>query len=91
MRKHGTDKFKMEILEELDCTNVELMKEREVYWIKKLDTYKNGYNATPGGDYTGEKNVRYGENHPLHKFTEEEVRKCREWYKQGLKSTDIYN
>jgi len=24
--------------------------DREVYWIEKLDTYHNGYNATYGGD-----------------------------------------
>ena len=27
------------------------MEEKEIYWIKKLDTYgKNGYNASKGGD-----------------------------------------
>lgn len=47
MKKYGTDKFSVEKIEE--CTNL-LAEEREKYWISKLDTFKNGYNATVGGD-----------------------------------------
>lgn len=47
MRKYGEDKFSVHLLEEVDSS---LLVEREMYWIQKLDTYKNGYNATHGGD-----------------------------------------
>lgn len=45
IRKYGIEHFRIELLEETD--NPE---EREVYWIKQLDSFKNGYNATIGGD-----------------------------------------
>jgi hypothetical protein len=45
MRKYGIDHFHVEILEETD--NPE---EREVYWIELKRSFKNGYNATLGGD-----------------------------------------
>lgn len=45
MRKYGVEHFHISLLEETN--NPE---EREVYWIEKLGTFKNGYNATIGGD-----------------------------------------
>ena len=45
MRKYGVDHFHVETLEETD--NPE---EREVYWIELKRSFKNGYNATLGGD-----------------------------------------
>lgn len=47
MKKYGEDKFSIHLLEEVD---VEQLEEREAYWIAKLNTYHNGYNATRGGD-----------------------------------------
>ena len=46
MRKHGKDIFHIEQIEE--CDN-EKLNEREKYWISYYDSYKNGYNSTPGG------------------------------------------
>ncbi len=46
MRKYGAGIFHIEQIEE--CENSEL-DEREKYWIKYYDSYKNGYNSTPGG------------------------------------------
>lgn len=47
MRKHGIDKFHIEIIEE--CKQSEL-NDREIYWIKQYNSYGNtGYNATRGG------------------------------------------
>ena len=48
---HGKEKFKFDILELCDYTELD---EREIYWIDKLKTYKyrndsNGYNLTLGG------------------------------------------
>ena len=47
MRKYGTDKFHIEAIEE--CA-YNVAGEREQYWIEFYDSYKNGYNATLGGD-----------------------------------------
>lgn len=45
MSKYGLEHFHIETIEE--TSNPE---EREMYWIEYYDTYKNGYNATKGGD-----------------------------------------
>lgn len=45
--KYGIENFSIEIIEE--C-KIEQSSDREQFWIKKFNTYKNGYNATKGGD-----------------------------------------
>ena len=45
MRKYGVENFYIELIEETD--NPE---EREIYWIEQKRAFKNGYNATLGGD-----------------------------------------
>ena len=45
INKYGIENFSFKILEETD--NPE---QREVYYIEHFKTYKNGYNATLGGD-----------------------------------------
>ena len=45
--KYGIENFKIEMLEECD---VNILSEREIYWIEKLGSFKYGYNATLGGD-----------------------------------------
>jgi group I intron endonuclease len=45
MRKYGVNHFHIEPIEETNNP-----KEREVYWIEYYGTFKNGYNATFGGD-----------------------------------------
>ena len=47
LNKYGVDNFIINKLEECDEKD---LNEREQYWIQKLDTYNNGYNATLGGD-----------------------------------------
>ena len=48
IRKYGKDAFTIAALEE--CSNIKKLKAAEKRWIKKLATYKFGYNATLGGD-----------------------------------------
>ena len=52
MRKYGIEHFHVELIEETD--NPE---EREVFWIENKRSFKNGYNATVGGD--GKKYIDY--------------------------------
>ena len=47
IKKYGIENFVINQLEE--CSNNNLS-EQEKYWIQYYDTYKNGYNATLGGD-----------------------------------------
>ena len=46
IQKYGANHFTVETLEECDD---EILDEREIYWINKLDTYNKGYNSTLGG------------------------------------------
>ena len=48
IRKYGWHNIKWEILEKVDSW--ELAQKREIFFISELDTYRNGYNMTLGGD-----------------------------------------
>ena len=52
MRKYGVEFFSIEEIEQTDQPE-----EREIYWIEFYGTFKNGYNATLGGD--GKKYIDY--------------------------------
>lgn len=45
MKKYGIEHFKILLIEE--CP-IDKLIEREAYWIKKLDSFHNGYNMTEG-------------------------------------------
>ena len=48
MNKYGPEHFH---IKEIEYISPEInLEEREIYWIAQYDTYKNGYNATLGGD-----------------------------------------
>lgn len=48
IKKYGKDNFKWEII--CECNSIEELNEKEVYYIKELNTLKpNGYNLTTGG------------------------------------------
>lgn len=83
-RKYGVDNFQFEILEE--CKPEEL-KDREIYWIQYYNTFKHGYNATPGGDLVD----THGEKHPRHKLTEQDVIEIRQlWASKTLSTREMY-
>ena len=48
IRKYGRENFKCYLLE--DVSDKEILSEREMYWIKVLDTKNTGYNETDGGE-----------------------------------------
>lgn len=45
IRKYGIEHFHIELIEETF-----IPEEREIYWIEYYQSFKNGYNATRGGD-----------------------------------------
>ena len=47
MNKYGIEHFYIELVEE--CS-IDVLSEREIYWIESYNSFKNGYNATKGGD-----------------------------------------
>lgn len=47
MNKYGEEHFHIELIEECD---IDLLSQRECYWIEFYNAYHNGYNATKGGD-----------------------------------------
>jgi|DEB0MinimDraft_6_1074348.scaffolds.fasta_scaffold61299_2 group I intron endonuclease len=47
MNKYGTENFKFRVLEECDDNKV---KEREIHYIEKFNSFHKGYNCTLGGD-----------------------------------------
>ena len=76
--KYGEKYFEFKVIESVD--NNDLLHEREVYWINKLNTYNDGFNLTYGGEihiqseYTkkkrsqslsGKSNPMYGRNGEL--------------------------
>lgn len=66
MRSHGVDIFHIEQIEE--CPN-DLLDEREKYWIAFYDSYKNGYNSTPGGTALPSGNApQRANNTPIHQL-----------------------
>src|SRR5690349_19340198 len=48
IRKLGKENF--EIRKICDCSSIDKMKELEIRFISKFDSFRNGYNMTPGGD-----------------------------------------
>jgi group I intron endonuclease len=50
LRKYGEDNFKWEIL--CKCLSIKEIQKKEAYFIKYYNTFKNGYNSTPGFDNT---------------------------------------
>lgn len=54
LREYGIENFTFEILEEIDSNDNNLINEREIYWIKELNSFvrNGGYNLTFGGEGT---------------------------------------
>ena len=47
INKYGVENFSIEKIEE--CSDI-ILSDREKYWIEYYNSFKNGYNATKGGD-----------------------------------------
>lgn len=55
LNKYGKDNFNWEIIEEVPN---EILNGREIYWINFYNSYKDGYNSTPGGDNPPRNNIQ---------------------------------
>ena len=91
IREYGIDNFNCSILED-NIPTQELGKQREIYWIEKLNAYtdENNYNQTLGGNNIGKNAIYHGEEHPRAKLTKEDVIFCRKCYEKGEYSRKIY-
>ncbi len=47
INKYGPENF---MIEEVEECSIDEMSDREIYWIEYYSSFKNGYNATKGGD-----------------------------------------
>jgi group I intron endonuclease len=73
IRKHGINNMVLGIIE--DNVPKEDLNQKEMFYIEKYDTYRNGYNATAGGDspseFTEERRRKIGEKSKGRKLSEE--------------------
>lgn len=83
IRKYGLENFAFEIIEEVP-DNQDL-DEREIYWISYYNSYKNGYNMTPGGG------CLRGEDSPNTKANRDTVIQVRTLYNAHIKKSEIYD
>lgn len=83
IRKYGLENFAFEIIEEVP-DNQDL-DEREIYWISYYNSYKNGYNMTPGGG------CLRGEDSPNTKVNRDTVIQVRTLYNAHIKKSEIYD
>lgn len=73
--KYGINNFSVEVLEECPINKLD---EREIFWIAKYDSFKNGYNATLGGS----KGCKYF-------WTDNQYEEIRSMYLSGFTSSKI--
>lgn len=83
IRKYGIENFDFEVLEIVP--NSKDLNNREVFWISKFDSYKNGYNMTPGGT------ILKGDLSPSAKTTRDTVIEIRTMYGQKIRKQEVYN
>lgn len=73
LRKHGVNNFVVGVIE--DNIPKDQLDSKEMYYIELYDTYKNGYNATPGGysqaKFTEERRRKIGEKSKGRTLSEE--------------------
>lgn len=82
IQKYGVSAFSFEVIEE--CT-LDMLDEREKYWISYYNTYKGfGYNCNEGGG-----NSR-GENNGRTNLTNQEVAYIRECYDLHYRRKEVY-
>lgn len=77
LRKYGESKFTFEVIEELSPMDYDnYSNQREQYWIKYYDTFRNGYNETSGEDGGYSESAK----RKIQKITDDEVKQIRQLY-----------
>lgn len=92
LRKYGEDKFNFEILEEIDDDDIELINEREQFFIAHYQSLvsQNGYNISLGGDGHKMLPKTYKEKLKLSKlFTANELKDIQEMLRQDISFATI--
>ncbi len=92
IRKYGgLEAFSYEIVIELPPEEYtrEKLNELEKYYIAYYNSYKNGYNASEGGDAVGN-NIHPGESNGRALLTEEDVIYIRECYNAHIPFKTVY-
>lgn len=89
MRKYGIENFEFSILIEINQEdyNKEYLNELERHFIEQYNSFKDGYNATPGGEYGVSQK---GSTNGNHKLTEDDVYTIREMYESKIPHRDAY-
>ena len=82
-RKYGIENFRFEILE---LCSEESLREREIFWINKMDAINKGYNETNNWQ---PEIAAIGENHPKHKLTKEDVIDIRTRYNNHERCKEV--
>lgn len=83
IRKYGWDNFNWAVIVE-GVESVESLNSLEQYWIKELDTFKNGYNSTTGGEgciVSDDTKKKMSESHKGKHLSEEHRKKLSESHK----------
>lgn len=81
IQKYGINNFSFDVLEQ--CS-IEMLNEREAYYIKKYNSIENGYNILPSGK------LNFGENNPNSKLTEKDVYDIRKAYNNHKNMNTVY-
>lgn len=93
IRKYGINNFDFEIIAEVkpEEYSQELLNNLEKFFIQYYDSYKNGYNATEGGDQELGNRSHPGETNGRAILTEEDVNYIRECYNAHIPFREIYD
>lgn len=87
--KYGENNFEFSILEK--CPSDKLP-QKEMYWIEKLNTFKNGYNSSIGGEgtfgykFTDEQREKLSNSTKGRVRTSESIEKQKKTFQQTLKN-----
>jgi group I intron endonuclease len=82
IRNFSIENFTFEILEVCKYAQLD---EREIYYINKFISYKNGYNNTPGG-----RNVNFRKLKNKTRLTTDDVEQIRNLYAEGATIGEVY-